>query len=99
MSTLGTFGFAMWAATLITAVGYLFAVLRLRAARGGYAALGVAILLMTWRIVGGVIGAVLGMIALWRDEPGTALLWVGLTMNVLFALSLVYRMLYKRFSK
>jgi hypothetical protein len=95
MSTWGEFGFAMLIATAITALGYFVAVLRYRAARAGYAALGAGLLMATWRTIGGTVGAVLGMVALWRGEPGTTLLWLGVVTNLLFALSFVYRMLRK----
>ena len=91
---LGEFGITTLLATAVTGVGYLLLARRVRNA-SGLAALGPGILLMLWRTIGGAVGAILGVVALLRDEPGTAVIALLIVLNLMFALSIIYKMLRK----
>ena len=91
---LGEFGITTLLATAVTGVGYLLLARSFRNA-SGLAALGPGILLMLWRTIGGAVGAILGVVALLRDEPGTAVIALLIVLNLMFALSIIYKMLRK----
>lgn len=84
----------MLLATAVTGVDYLLLARSFRSA-SGLAALGPGILLLLWRTIGGTIGAVLGIVALWRGDPGTAVITLQIALNLMFALSVVYKILRK----
>jgi len=93
-SMLGEFGITTLLATAVAGVGYLLLARSFRNA-SGLAALGPGILLMLWRTIGGAVGVILGVVALLRGEPGTAVIALLTALNLVFALSIIYKMLRK----
>lgn len=89
---LGGFGIAMAIVTIVGGIGSVVTWRRYQRSSAGFSALGAAILMLWWRIVGGGVGLLLGMIAWWRNEPGGWVLGILIGVNVLILFPMLFRM-------
>lgn len=89
MDMLGGFGIAMIVWLLITSIVIYWALRQYQAARAGLASLGPGLFLTGSRVIGGLVGIVLGSYALYRQEPGEWMIWIGVIVNVFIVLPIL----------